>query len=44
MRVTASAGLATFPDDRAADAESLTRLADENLYRAKHAGRNRLRD
>ncbi len=42
--VTASAGLATFPDDRAADDEALLRLADENLYRAKHAGRNRYRD
>lgn len=42
--VTASAGLATFPDDRAVDAESLLKLADENLYRAKHAGRNRYRD
>jgi diguanylate cyclase (GGDEF)-like protein len=42
--VTASAGLATFPDDRATDAEGLLKLADENLYRAKHAGRNRYRD
>ncbi len=44
VSVTASAGLATFPDDRAADAEALLKLADENLYRAKHAGRNRYRD
>ncbi len=44
VRVTASAGLATFPDDRAADVDSLLKLADENLYRAKHAGRNRYRD
>ncbi len=42
--VTTSAGLATFPDDRAADGEALLKLADENLYRAKHAGRNRYRD
>lgn len=44
ITVTLSAGLATFPDDRAADAEMLLKLADENLYRAKHAGRNRLKD
>ncbi len=44
VAVTASAGLATFPDDRAEDDEALLRLADENLYRAKHAGRNRYRD
>lgn len=42
--VTASAGLATFPDDRAADGEAILKIADENLYRAKHAGRNRYRD
>jgi two-component system cell cycle response regulator len=42
--VTASAGLATFPDERIEDPESLLKLADENLYRAKHAGRNRYRD
>ncbi|HET9132762.1 MAG TPA: diguanylate cyclase [Gemmatimonadales bacterium] len=42
--VTASVGLATFPDDRAADEEALLKLADDNLYRAKHAGRNRYRD
>jgi len=42
--VTVSAGLATFPDDRVADDESLMRLADQNLYKAKRAGRNRYRD
>lgn len=42
--VTASAGLATFPDDRAVDGEAILKIADENLYRAKHAGRNRYRD
>jgi two-component system cell cycle response regulator len=44
VNATVSAGLATFPDDRAADDESLMRLADENLYKAKRAGRNRYRD
>jgi diguanylate cyclase (GGDEF)-like protein len=44
ITVTLSAGLATFPDDRVADAEMLLKLADENLYRAKHAGRNRYKD
>ncbi|MEO5799114.1 MAG: diguanylate cyclase, partial [Gemmatimonadales bacterium] len=44
ISVTVSAGLATFPDDRAADDESLLKLADENLYKAKRAGRNRYRD
>lgn len=43
ITVTASAGLATFPDDRAADEEALVRIADENLYKAKRAGRNRYR-
>ncbi len=44
ISATLSAGLATFPDDRAADEESLLKLADENLYKAKRAGRNRYRD
>ncbi len=44
IAVTISAGLATFPDDRVADDEALLRLADENLYKAKRAGRNRYRD
>lgn len=44
ISVTVSAGLATFPDDRAADDEALLKLADENLYKAKSAGRNRYRD
>ena len=30
--------------DRAADHEALLKLADDNLYRAKHAGRNRYKD
>ena len=44
IAVTVSAGLATFPDERAADAGGLLKLADENLYKAKQAGRNRYRD
>jgi GGDEF domain-containing protein len=39
-----SLGLATFPDERASDAEALLRLADRNLLRAKSDGRNRYRD
>jgi diguanylate cyclase (GGDEF)-like protein len=38
---TISIGLAIFPDDGAI-AEALTRRADEALYRAKAAGRNRV--
>jgi len=40
-KVTASLGLATFPDDAATE-EDLIRIADERLYAAKSAGRNRL--
>jgi len=39
--VTASIGLAMFPDD-AQEAGALQRKADAALYRAKHAGRNRV--
>ena len=42
--ITVSIGLATFPDERAADADALLRLADRNLLRAKSDGRNRYRD
>ena len=42
--LTISVGLATFPDERAVDAEGLLRLADRNLLRAKSDGRNRYRD
>jgi two-component system cell cycle response regulator len=44
IAITVSAGLATFPDERAEDAVALLKLADENLYKAKQAGRNRYRD
>lgn len=39
--VTASIGVATFPDD-AQDRDQLTELADQALYLAKHRGRNRV--
>jgi two-component system cell cycle response regulator len=44
VRVTISIGIATFPDERVTDGESLLRLADTHLYRAKTDGRNRFRD
>ena len=44
IALTISIGLATFPDERAGDAEGLVRLADRNLLRAKSDGRNRYRD
>ena len=43
VRVTISIGLATYPDERVTDGESLLRLADSHLYRAKREGRNRVR-
>ncbi len=39
IRVTASVGLATFPED-AHDVETLLQHADEAMYSAKQAGRN----
>ncbi|MBI3010625.1 MAG: diguanylate cyclase [Candidatus Omnitrophica bacterium] len=39
--VTISLGVASFPEDAQADLE-LLRLADQRLYQAKHAGRNRV--
>ena len=44
VRVTSSIGIASFPDERVSDGESLLRLADTHLYRAKSDGRNRFRD
>jgi len=44
IALTISIGLATFPDERAGDAEGLVQLADRNLLRAKSDGRNRYRD
>jgi len=40
-RVTISGGAATFPADGQSD-EALIKAADENLYRAKEGGRNRV--
>jgi len=40
-RITASLGIALFPN-HAADADALMRIADEALYHAKGAGRNRV--
>ncbi len=42
IKVTVSAGLATFPTKRIADFDTLFRYADEALYRAKKNGRNRV--
>ncbi|MBS1118051.1 MAG: diguanylate cyclase [Deltaproteobacteria bacterium] len=42
LRSTVSIGVASFPSTRAETAEQLLEAADQALYRAKHAGRNRL--
>jgi two-component system, cell cycle response regulator len=44
VRVTISIGIASYPDERVSDGESLLWLADTHLYRAKSDGRNRFRD
>ncbi len=44
VHLTTSIGVATYPDERIDDGEGMLRLADENLYKAKHDGRNRFRD
>jgi two-component system cell cycle response regulator len=41
VRITASCGVATTDGSKALTASSILRLADEALYRAKAAGRNR---
>lgn len=42
LQVTASLGVGAFDHMEVADAESLLQQADAALYRAKHAGRNRV--
>lgn len=44
IHVTISVGIACYPDERVQDGESLLKLADQNLYKAKMEGRNRYRD
>ncbi len=44
VRVTISVGIASYPGERVTDGESLLRMADSHLYRAKSDGRNRFRD
>ena len=41
-QLTASLGVASVPDDEAATAEDLFRVADEALYAAKRAGKNQV--
>ena len=41
IRLTVSIGVASFADS-SNDEESLVKLADQNLYRAKHGGRNQV--
>jgi two-component system, cell cycle response regulator len=44
VRVTISVGMASYPDSRVTDGQSLLKLADGHLYRAKVDGRNRFSD
>jgi diguanylate cyclase (GGDEF)-like protein len=42
LSVTASLGIAAFPESKASDGEDLVRRADRALYRAKKTGKNRV--
>ncbi|MBR9989429.1 MAG: diguanylate cyclase [Gemmatimonadetes bacterium] len=42
LKMTLSAGVATYPHELIADVESLVRHADQALYSAKETGRNRV--
>jgi diguanylate cyclase (GGDEF)-like protein len=42
LGVTASLGIASYPETRAANGEDLVRRADRALYRAKKTGKNRV--
>jgi diguanylate cyclase (GGDEF)-like protein len=42
LRVTASFGIASYPDSKATSGEDLVRRADRALYRAKKTGKNRV--
>jgi len=42
VSVTASLGIASFPESKADSGEDLVRLADRALYRAKKTGKNRV--
>ncbi|CAN5743622.1 diguanylate cyclase [soil metagenome] len=42
LKMTLSAGVATYPHDIIPDVETLVRLADESLYEAKESGRDKI--
>jgi diguanylate cyclase (GGDEF)-like protein len=42
LSVTASFGIASYPESKAVDGEDLIRRADKALYRAKKTGKNRV--
>ena len=42
VSVTASFGISSYPESKAADGEDLIRRADRALYRAKKTGKNRV--